>query len=275
VEVNQRVRTLLERSNVVPAGEGVIDVSAWVGQYPFRGILRCGVADWKEAAATLGISRAIVSPFEAVFWENNLDAYERWADSLAGESQLEVWPVVRPGALHGVEELLDRLHPRGLRLLPSYHDYHLYDTGVEPIMRLARERGMIVQIFTRIADERWHWMLNVPELPMHDLEYATAVFDQQPIVVCGLNRPQSLAGRMTQHPMLYADVSRLRGPVFGVEQLAKSAPADRLLFGSLWPIQIIEATLWQVTSARIDRAERDRILRDNAATLLKEEQNPH
>src|SRR5205823_5300951 len=100
VEVNQRVRTLLERSNVVPAGEGVIDVSAWVGQYPFRGILRSSVADWKEAAASLRISRAIVSPFEAVFWENNLDAYERWADSLAGESQLEVWPVVRPGALH-------------------------------------------------------------------------------------------------------------------------------------------------------------------------------
>ena len=135
-------------------------------------------------------------------------------------------------------------------------------------MRLARERGMIVQIFTRLADERWHWMLKVPELPLHDIEYAIAIYDQQPLIVSGLNQPQSLAGRMRQHPMLYADISRHRGPTSGIERLVKSAPVDRLLFGSLWPVQVIEATLCQVTAAHIDPAARDAILRDNAASLL-------
>ena len=267
------VDAVLARAKIAGAvaSGGAIDVSAWVGQYPFRGIPKSSVADLKRRMSSLRISLAIVSPFEAIFWENGLDAYERAADELAADdASLQVWPVMRPGAMHGLERLLDRYHPRGLRLLPSYHDYHLYDASVEPIMTLARERRMIVQIFARIADERWHWMLKVPELPLHDIEYATGVFDRQPILVCGLNRPQALAARMEHHPMLYADVSRVRGPVFAMDQLLASPQIDRLVFGSLWPIQIVEATLWQITSAgATDEAARAKLLRENAEALLE------
>lgn len=248
---------------------GTIDVAAWGGAYPFRKILRSGVQDLLKVCSTLSIGRCVISPYEAIFCENGLDAYAEWATEWSDDSRLDVWPVVRPGALGGLEALLDRHQPRGLRLVPSYHGYHLYDAGVEPIMRVARDRGMVVQIFTRLADERWHWMLKVPELPMHDIEYAVAIYDQQPLVVSGLNQPQSLAGRMKQHPMLFADISRHRGPTFGIERLVKSAPVNRLLFGSLWPVQVIEATLFQVTAARIEPAARDAILRDNARALLR------
>jgi predicted TIM-barrel fold metal-dependent hydrolase len=250
-----------------PTHGGVIDVSAWVGQYPFRGV-PSSMAELKRRAASCGIARFVVAPYEAVFWENTLDAYAEWAEKLADEPLVEVWPVVRPGAMHGLDKLLERHRPRGLRLVSNYHGFRLYESTVDPIMRLARERGMVVQVFQRLADERWQWIAHVPEVPLHDLEYVTSVYDRQPIIVSAMNRPQSLADRLTHQPQVYVDISRVRGPAFAIESLVSSVPVNRLLFGSLWPVQIIEATLWQVTTARIDAAQRDAILHDNARSLL-------
>src|SRR5690348_14594592 len=106
----------------------VIDMSAWIGRYPFRGIPNSSLEDLRAKMRELQVERAIVSLYEAIFWENNLDAYEQCADQLAGDDKIEVWPVIRPGAMVGLEKLLDRFKPRGLRLLPNYHGYRLSDS---------------------------------------------------------------------------------------------------------------------------------------------------
>jgi predicted TIM-barrel fold metal-dependent hydrolase len=246
----------------------VVDVALWFGQYPFRGIPDSSVESLEARLAALNVERGVVAPLEGIFWENNLDAYDRLADEISGGETLDVWPVLRPGALHGVGKLLDRYKPRGLRLLPSYHDYRLSDPAAAEIFAIARERGMVVQVFQRIADERWHYMLKVPGVDPTDLEYLTAVCPDQPVILSGLSSIPAFSARLRQLPGLYADLSRVRGPQFAVEQLCRSCPVEKLLFGSLWPIQIIEATLWQVTAAKIGEGERAAILHGNARKLL-------
>jgi predicted TIM-barrel fold metal-dependent hydrolase len=247
----------------------VIDVSAWIGHYPFRGIPNSSLEDLRAKMKELHIERAIVSPYEAIFWENNLDAYAQFAEQLASDAAIEVWPVVRPGATVGLDKLLDRFRPRGLRLLPNYHGYRLSDAPSRDILDLAQARGMITQIFQRIADERWHHLLRVPAVDQTDLEYVTGVHTHQRIFLSGLNALAAFASRLRQNPGLYLDVSRIRGPQFAIESLVKSLPVEKVLFGSLWPVQIIEATLWQITSAKIDDEAKRKLLRDNALSLLK------
>jgi predicted TIM-barrel fold metal-dependent hydrolase len=247
----------------------VIDVSAWIGSYPFRGIPNSSLENLRAKMKELKIERAIVSPYEAVFWENNLDAYERFAEQLSGDATIELWPVVRPGATIGLEKLLERFRPRGLRLLPNYHGYRLSDPSAQEILDLAKSRGMIVQVFQRIADERWHYLLKVPPVDQADLEYLTSVHTDQRILLSGLNSLAPFASRLRQNVNLYADLSRVRGPQFAIESMVKSLPVEKLLFGSLWPVQIIEATLWQITSAKIDDELKTALLRDNARALLK------
>jgi predicted TIM-barrel fold metal-dependent hydrolase len=246
----------------------VIDVGAWIGAYPFRGIPNSSLDHLRQKMTALGIERAIVSPYEAIFWENNLDAYAHFAEQLAGDAAIEVWPVVRPGATAGLESLLDRFRPRGLRLLPNYHSYRLSDASARDILELAKSRGMVTQVFQRIADERWHHLLKVPAVDQTDLEYVTGVHTDQRILLSGLNVLVPFASRLRQNPGLYVDVSRIRGPQFAIESLVQSLPVEKLLFGSLWPVQIIEATLWQITSARIDDASRRRLLFENAKSLF-------
>jgi predicted TIM-barrel fold metal-dependent hydrolase len=247
----------------------VIDVSAWIGSYPFRGIPNSSLENLRAKMNELQIERAIVSPYEAIFWENNLDAYEQFAEQLSGDATIELWPVVRPGATIGLEKLLDRFRPRGLRLLPNYHGYRLSDTAARDILDLAKSRNLITQVFQRIADERWHYLLKVPPVDQADLEYLTSVHTEQRIVLSGLNTLTPFASRLKQNKNLYTDLSRIRGPQFAIESMVKSLPVEKLLFGSLWPVQIIEATLWQITSGKMDDEVKQALLRDNALALLK------
>jgi predicted TIM-barrel fold metal-dependent hydrolase len=73
---------------------------------------------------------------------------------------------------------------------------------------------------------------------------------------------------LREQPILYADLSRLRGPQFAIEKLVNQLPVEKLVLGSLWPIHIIEATLWQVTTAKISPEIQRQLLHDNAQHLL-------
>ena len=117
-----------------------VDVALWLGQYPFRGIPGAGVEELERRMGALNIEHGVVAPLEGVFWENGLEAYDRLADEISGTGRFDVWPVVRPGGMWGIEKLLDRYRPRGIRLVPNYHGYRLSEGAVGEIMELARGR---------------------------------------------------------------------------------------------------------------------------------------
>jgi predicted TIM-barrel fold metal-dependent hydrolase len=249
----------------------IIDVAAWVGHYPFRGILSSSLEHMRRQMRGIGIAKAIVSPFEAVFWENNLDAYEQWLLRLGGRQDLELWPVVNPampGQLDEFKRMCESHRPRGVRLTPNYHGYRLEDTCVAALMQFAAAKEMVVQVFSRIADERWHWMLKTPPVATDEILYFTSAFAGQPMILSALNSIREIIPRMKQQPRLCVDISRLRGPIFAAEQLMAEAPPKQVLFGSLWPIQIAEATLWQVLEARMDDKIKSAVLRDNFLELV-------
>lgn len=253
----------------------VIDASAWIGAYPFRSTTPRDPNVLIERMDRLTIDRAIVGSFESLFWEDNLVGYECWRDRLPAD-RLELWPVVNP-SLPGQLRRFGKLHDdasaagqpfRGLRLLPNYHGYHLHDAHVADLMQLARERDLVVQVFQRIADERWHWMLHVPAVEDEELTVLINQFPANRLLICGSNQPELFADAMRQHPALYLDISRVRCPVFAIEHLIEKAPWQRLVMGSLWPIQIIEATLWQVEHAEVAPHIMHGILGGNAERLL-------
>lgn len=249
-----------------------IDLSAWVGAYPFRGIARSTCADLTRKMEQLHIGRSIVSPFEAIFWENGVDAFREWHFRLRDDARLEVWPVinaVKPGAVDELKRLVLETTPRGLRLLPNYHRYSLADPAVAELMEVARINRVIVQVFQRIADERWHWMLHMPPVPQAELEAFAQTYRHQPLLISGSNITPNWEPLLAASNQLFVDISRLRYPVFAVEELIRILSPQQVVFGSLWPIQITEATLWQVTAAHIPVHMKQNILHDNAQRLLR------
>jgi predicted TIM-barrel fold metal-dependent hydrolase len=249
----------------------ITDVAAWVGTYPFRGIRNSSLDDLQAKAAELSIDRFVVASFESLFQENHLDAYERWHETLAGIDCVEHWPVVDPAMpkqLRNFERIVDRYQPRGFRLLPNYHGYSLLDGAVDDLMTFAQERGLVAQVFAMIADYRWHYMLKMPAVSADLFDHFTGMHPDAKIIISGQQPVQRMAARAKQCPNLYLDISRVRGPVMAMEKLVNEMPTQKLLFGSLWPIQIIEGTLWHVTWTKLPAETQAAILGGNFETLM-------
>lgn len=255
----------------------VCDVAAWVGPYPPRHLREFTLEQLAARCQRLGVRRAIVSGYDQLFAQNGLELWEqhaRRAMAPVGGTQIEYWPVVNPahpGELRRLREGLAQFAPRGVRLLPNYHQYRLWDPAAADLMGIAAEHNLVVQVFVRISDERWHWMLKVPPVDVQqDVAYLSSMFENNRLLISGasISELASMATRLRQHRCMYADLSRVRGPAFFADDLHQQAPIDRLLFGSLWPVQIMEASLWEITGSKMTAQHQRAVLWDNAEALI-------
>lgn len=255
------------------------DLSGWIGPYPFRHLREHTLDDWLMRARRAGVSRAVISGYDQLFAQNGLECWPIWVDRIARHAEvrdrLECWPVVNPampGELRRLGESLRHTPARGIRLLPNYHSYRLWDSHVADLMALAREHDLIVQVFIRIVDERWQWMLHTPAVDAaQDIAYLTSIFQQNRLLVSGGSpgELQGMAERFRAHPSLHADISRVRGPIFALDNIDRSLPLHRLVLGTLWPMQIMEASIWEITTSRLSADQQQAILWGNVQALLE------
>ncbi len=248
-----------------------MDATAWVGPFPYRDWPESDLGAYLRLCDHEAIEFAIVSPFASLFAENNLEAFARFARSAGHRDRCEFWPVVNPampGQLQQVRALRDEFGFRGIRLLPMFHGYALTDAGVDPIAEWAMDRQLLVQVFHAISDERWHWMHHVSALPMLQVEYLAARHPRLRLMVCGLPRLLPIEPLLRHAKNVTADLSMIRGPEFAVESMVERLLVDRLIFGSQWPVQTLESTLWQVRHADVEKEAKASILSGHLRHLL-------
>ncbi len=259
--------------------QDVIDVAGFLGSWPFREIPRASRDDLKALAGGLGLRRVVVSSFENLFWENAFDAARRTADAVEGDELLVHFPMVNaafPGALDDLKRLYEDRPFRGVRLLSNYHGYSLADPAVDDLIAWTHQQGLVVQVFRRIVDERLHYMLRVPPVPDDELKGLAQRHPEQRVIYSALWWAEiiGMADALGNADHVWFDVSRCRGPENWPVRLVEAVPAGQIVFGSLWPLQVIRSTLEEIVFAPFDGQAasegdtRAMILHDNAAGLL-------
>lgn len=245
-----------------------IDATAFVGDYPFRGFPQTSPDALKKLAQKYLVGKAVVSSFQELFWENNFDAAKRVSEEIQDDSFYAHFLVVNPVYPRQIESLpavLSATGAAGLRLMPKYHGYRLWDERVGELFRFAAEQNLPVQIFREIQDERMHWMHAVPPVASADFDWLLSSPPPCKVLLSGL--PFHEIGRLGEAlraaTSVWCDLSRVRGPVFSIEKLVQEQKIERLLFGSLWPIQIIGSSLLPIAEARIGDSQRQGILSEN------------
>ncbi len=252
----------------------VIDVSCFVGRWPFRSVPRSSRDHLHTLAGQYGLRRAVVSSFENLFWENAADAARQTAVSVDGDPLLVHFPMVNaafPGALDDLKRLHDEWPLRGVRLLSNYHGYSLGDGAVDELIAWTRSAGIVVQVFRRIVDERLHYILKVPPVSDDEMRRLAERHPEQRFVFSALWFGEIIGmGEAIGHAdHVWFDVSRCRGPENWPVKLVDAVPARQIVFGSLWPLQVIPSTLQELVYAPFDDETRAMILHDNAAGLLQ------
>src|SRR5690606_37185767 len=197
------------------------DAAVFFGDYPFRGFAQTSLDELNNRCEQHHISGAAVSSFQQIFWENNLEAARRDADAIANYPNLHHFVVANPSyprQLPELEKVLSQFPIAGLRLLPNYHRYHLWDDCARDLFILAKEHQLPIQIHREIQDQRMHWMLPVAPLASAELEWLLAKPPATKVLLSGLSSAdlRGLQSKILEAQNVWADLCRVRGPVFGI-----------------------------------------------------------
>jgi len=246
----------------------VLDVNTYLGHWPFRSLPAGDAAGLLSHMGGSGISASIVTPMSSVFYKDCLAGFREMISQISSSDRLFPLAVVNP-AFPGWEEDLASMVDMGavgVRLFPNYHGYRPFHGEATRLIRIASEMSLPTVITFRIQDERsHHWLVKVPPLSVMDVKRAISAVEGARFILTNVTwaEVEALADIMDSS-QTFVEISSLKGPIFAVERLLERLRADRIIYGSAFPMQYFECTLLRVTMAQVSDELKRKILYENA-----------
>ena len=165
----------------------------------------------------------------------------------------------------------------GIRIYPGYQPFDLDHPGMEPLLKMTSERGMILQVVFGMEDPRVHHpIVNVGPVTFGALLKAVSATPNAKVQLLHFapNRGDDLSSFMT-NPNTFLEISRLEGNgavgrMIGAIQGLPSprVPVDRLVFGSHAPYFPVETAILKLIESPLDLQQLQAIMQGNARRLL-------
>lgn len=286
-------------SGIGNSGPVIIDTDINLFEWPYR-TLKYG-DNTRALVAKLrkhGIAQAWAGSYEALFHKNLSAVNSRLAAECRtnGEGMLLPFGTVNP-AWADWEEDLRRCHEvhkmPGIRLYPGYQYFGFEDPAFARLLKLAGERGLIVQIVGEMEEPRVHHpSLVVREFDLTALATALKATPQTKvqlvhfspfIFISGGQVSQKAREQVLHETNVVFDISRLEGNgivgrVLGVEEpLGVSGvgkiPLERLLFGSHAPYFPVETSVMRLFESPLTLPQMQAIMEGNARRFLGSSKN--
>jgi uncharacterized protein len=248
----------------------MIDVNTRLGNWPWRPLEGLdGLLRYMDAE---GVEKAVVSSLSAVHYFNPRHGNHELAECIAPHrNRLIPLAVLKPG-FAGVEDdfrrCIEAYGMRGIMLHPGYHRYRLYDNRLERLMALAAECGLPVCVQTGLEDPRRQYDREIiGAVPPEDTGNFARRYPENTIIVLGLKwgQPELLGDPFPNN--LYFDISNYES-LGEIEHAVARFGAERMLFGTNYPIFTPLANVEKLRCADIRHAERQAIAQENAAAIF-------
>ena len=166
----------------------------------------------------------------------------------------------------------------GLRIYPGYQPFDLDHPGMERLLQITSERGLVLQIVFGMEDARVHHpIINVGPVtfaPLRKVVEKTPNAKVQLLHFPGQARGDDLAQFMTR-PNALMDISRLEGNgavgrmIGSITGLPSAhVPVERLAFGSHAPFFPVETAILKLIESPLEARQLQAIMQGNARRLL-------
>jgi hypothetical protein len=217
---------------------GVTDI--WAGA--FEGLLRRDVAAVNRQLAEQCREHTILRPCGTI----NL-ALPAWEDD-----------VKRCAEEHGM---------RVIRLHPNYHGHTLETPAFHKLLTLAAKHRLVVQIVTQMEDERTqHPKVQAAPLDLAPLAAIMREMNEARVMLLNANAAMVLK-HLQDCTNVWLDFAMIEG-VGGVENLLKSWPVEKLVFGSHAPVFYWESAQLKMQESALNEQQTQAVRSLNAAKLL-------
>lgn len=146
----------------------LIDINAYVGNWPYRGLRGNTLGDMLKRMNTYGVNMAVVSNLNGLFYVDAQIANEELNDELNSNEAFKdrfipfatINPVL-PWWRDSLEVCHEKYKMKGIRLFPLYHQYDLSSEYCIELVKAARDLNMPVAIPLRMTDLRERSWLDV------------------------------------------------------------------------------------------------------------------
>lgn len=258
-----------------PAPAELVDVNVSLSRWPLRRLPCDEPAALVAKLRAHGVTQAWAGSFDALLHKDIASVNARLADDCRrhGKNLLVPFGSVNPKLPDWEDDLrrcADEHHMPGIRLHPNYHGYKLDDPDFAKLLRLATERGLMVQLAVIMEDRRMmHPLLQVEPTDVAPL--AGVVKKTPGLRLVLLNAMNVVHGQpllnLLQAGDVCVEIAMLEG-VGGVANLLAQAPAGRVLFGSNAPLFYFESALLKLKESPLSDDQQRAIRCDNARRLL-------
>jgi predicted TIM-barrel fold metal-dependent hydrolase len=253
----------------------MIDVNVNLSRWPFRRLVGDEPSDLVAGLRKRDVTRAWAGTFDGIFHKDISTANARLAADCHrhGAGLLIPFGSINP-KLPDWQEDVRRCHEEhkmpGIRLHPNYHGYDLKDPLFSELLHLAAARRLVVQLVVCMEDERTqHPLMRVAPVDLSPLPDILKSETGTRLVVLNSDHVHhlELAQKLLSAADVYFDISMVEG-VGGVARLAQKISAQRVLFGSNYPLFYFESAMLKVRESGSTETDRQAILEENARGLL-------
>jgi predicted TIM-barrel fold metal-dependent hydrolase len=166
----------------------------------------------------------------------------------------------------------------GIRIYPGYQPFDLDHPGMESLVKMTAERGLVLQVVFGMEDPRVHHpIINVGPVTFGPLLQAVKRTPNAKVELLhfsGSSQGQDLSDFMRE-PDTFMDISRLEGNgavgrmIGSITGLPSArVPIDRIVFGSHAPYFPLETAILKLVESPLDVQQLQAIMQGNARRLL-------
>jgi predicted TIM-barrel fold metal-dependent hydrolase len=258
----------------------LIDINANVGHWPFRqtGFNTCEAL--LERMNQFGVDISVVSNMNGIFYKNTQAANEELYEEVNTEQRFRdrfmPFAIINPiygGWQQDLEICASEMGMKGIRLYPKYHDYELTNPACVELVKMARDRRLVVAFTLRMVDSRSRsWMDINKEWKLEDIiPIIKEVPDAKYLVLNianGINVNDENTGIFKNSDVVFDTSGR---NIYNLSEMINKFGEDMFAFGTHTPILDYLTGLLRIESLRAseaDEASKELLKSGNAKRIL-------
>ena len=224
----------------------MIDYNCFIGNWPFHNTRRNKFSDLVSLHKKYNIEYGYISKLESIFYndpyESELDLYNEIKGS--GYKQVMTINPALDICINTVKRAIEELNIKGVRLVPSFHDYNINDDCVKELVSLLKEYNLPLYINIRMEDERVSYLMHPYPVGMEDLKKFIDNNKDIEIMLCAISFTElmSIKECVNDNKNVYFDASGFKDKIFALPELKNEAIAERVRFGSMMPVYCFESS---------------------------------